>query len=122
MGNPFEKPTRREEYQATREQLGAQEKKKDKLEAPFGHLATDDLLGNMFHETLNAVASLPDTPKIKYLELKIKLAQRKLESIYAKDQQEAINLNKKYDALVKEAAKSGDDTKVTAFEKEKLGM
>ena len=113
MKNPFEGKSRVEAFKKTKTNLGKHEKEKESLQAPFGHLDhTDHLLANMAHETMNFVASIPNIPRIKLLEMRIKFAERKLEEIINKDRDEAFELWRKYDILVREAAKSGDDTKM----------
>lgn len=114
--------SRKENYKSTQDSKKEKERKLDKLQFPFGKPWTDDLIANLVAGFVNGLAALPNLHKIKFLEWRIKSAGKKLENLYAKDQAEAINLNKTYNDLLVEAAQTGDDSKVKAFETEKLGM
>ncbi|MFZ2149711.1 MAG: hypothetical protein WAV15_00955 [Minisyncoccia bacterium] len=114
--------TRRGKYESTEKKLQEDIKEEHKLSYPLGITQTDNILINVSEAIANGLASLPSLPKIKFLEWRIKSAEKKLNKIAEKDQAEAIKLNEKYKDLLMEAAKSGDETKVKAFEKDKLGM
>lgn len=123
MKNPFEKPeSRRSEYDETKKGIDEKNNEIEKLKTPYGHLKTDGLFANMCHETLNTIASLPNTPERKMLEIKVKFAQKKLERIYASDEKEAFRLNDQYDKIIKKEIDSGDSTERDEFEKNILGM
>lgn len=115
LGLGVEPKTRREEIE---EKLKQDKEEKGKLDSPLGNLKTDGLFSNILHETLNSVLSIPNIPRSKFLQWKIERAKKKLQEM---DEKDAVKVAKEYGSLVEEAAKSGDDTKMDAFEK-KVGI
>jgi hypothetical protein len=123
MKNSIERyPSRLEEHKNITEEKRIATKKIDELEAPYGHLKTDNLVANMCHESLNVIASLPNLLRVKMLEKRVKKAQNKLEEIYQNDKENALELNENYTNIIKKAVETGDDTERKEFEKNFLGM
>ena len=58
----------------------------------------------------------------KKLEKSINKAKKILGDIFDKDRSEAVKLNKEYESLMEEVAKTGDLPRLYKFETEKLGM
>ncbi len=99
------------------------QKKVDELKHPFGERNEFGSEGaEDMREIGNAIFSIPSLLKIRWLEGRIRAGKNKLEKIYAQSQEEAIKLNQQYDSLIEEAAASGDDAKIKAFETKELGM
>jgi hypothetical protein len=110
------------EYKKTQEGIEKNEAEIEEMESPLGQLQTDALFSNICHESLNMIASIPNIPRRTFLEMKVKLAQQKLESIEKKDKEEATRLNNEYNKIIKAAIASGGDTERKKFEREMLGI
>lgn len=117
MGNPLENPANKQtKRETTQANLKKYTKEKRGLDYPLGgrSLDTDNLFSNILHETLNGVLSIPNLPRSKYLEWKIKRAEKRLAKM---DEKDATKVAREYSSLVIAAAESGDDTIMDEFEK-----